>query len=89
MTIGVWPDATVCWFAWTGIQLPALFSLAKKSIPGPTLVSEPPLASAAANTPATAEPDVRGEPFNATWFLYSGFKRSWNVFGGFLTRFPL
>ena len=56
-------------------------------MPGATLLSEPPFASAAANTPAIAEPDVSGLPFRATWFLYSGLSRSANVFGGLETRF--
>ena len=55
-------------------------------MPGPTLLSEPPFASAAAKTPAIAEPDWSGLPLSATLFLYSGFSRSANVFGGVLTR---
>ena len=50
-------------------------------MPGPTFESEPPFASAAENTPAIAEPDVSGEPFIATLFLYSGFVRSAHDFG--------
>ena len=38
---------------------------------------------------AIAEPDLSGLPLRATWFLYSGLRRSANDFGGFLTRVPL
>ncbi len=48
------------------MKFPTDFSFAKKSMPGPTFVSEPPFASAAPNTPATADPEVSGEPFRAT-----------------------
>ena len=51
------------------MKLPACFAFANQSMPGPTFESEPPFASAAANTPAIAEPDVSGLPFSATWFL--------------------
>ena len=36
-------------------------------------------------TPETAELEVSGLPFMATLPLYSGFIRSFNVFGGFVT----
>src|SRR6476646_6818998 len=71
------------------MKLPTDLHFANQSTPGATLLSEPPFASAAANTPAIAEPDVRGLPLSATWFLYSGLSRSANDLGGFLTRFPL
>ena len=71
------------------MKLPAFFSSWKKSIPGWTLLSEPPLASAAANTPETAEFEVSGLPLSATLFLYAGFSRSLKVFGAGLTRFEL
>ena len=69
MTIGVCPEATVCGVPSTGMKLPAFLSCLKKSMPGPTSFSEPPFASAAANTPDTAEFEVSGLPFSATLFL--------------------
>ena len=53
------------------------------------LLRLPPFAIEAENTPATAEPDVSGLPFSATWFLYSGLSRSFQLFGAFLTTAPL
>ena len=41
----------------------------------------PPLASAAAHTPANAEAACVGSPLSATWPLYSGLSRSANVVG--------
>ena len=64
-------------------------SCLKKSMPGPTSLSEPPFASAAANTPDTAEFEVSGLPFSATLFLYADPRRSLNVFGAGLTRLAL
>ena len=64
------------------MKFPELFSCAKKSMPGPTLVSEPPFASAAEKTPATADPDVSGEPLSATLPLYSPLSKSFHVLGG-------
>ncbi len=83
--MGVWPDATVCGVVCTGMKLPDFFRAAKKSMPGPTSWSEPPLPSEAAMTPETAELEVSGLPFMATWPLYSGLVRSFHVVGGLLT----
>ncbi len=66
------------------MKFPELFNCAKRSMPGPTLFSEPPFASAAEKTPAMAEPDVSGEPLSATFPLYSELSRSFQVFGGVL-----
>ena len=71
------------------MKLPDFFNCEKKSMPGPTSFTEPPLPSDAAKTPATAEFDVSGLPFSATLPLYSGFSRSFHVFGGFEIRFWL
>jgi len=71
------------------MKLPDFFSAAKKSMPGPTSLTEPPLPIDAAMTPETAEFDVNGLPFIATLPLYSGFSRSFHVFGGLLIRLPL
>ena len=49
------------------------------------LDSEPPLASAAEKTPATADPDESGLPFKATLLRYSGFFRSAHDRGTFET----
>ena len=83
--IGVCPDAIVCGVACTGRKLPALFSCAKKSIPGPMSLSPPPFAIDAEKTPATADPDESGLPLSATLFLYSGLSRSFHDFGTFET----
>ena len=48
-------------------------------------LSEPPFASAAEKTPATAEPDESGLPLSATRFRYSGLSRSAHVCGTFET----
>ncbi len=71
------------------MKLPTCLHFWNQSTPGLTLLSEPPFASAAANTPATAEFEVSGLPFSATLFLYSDFSRSANDFGGVLTRLAL
>src|SRR2546429_9009015 len=89
MEVGVGPEAPVGGGDCPGMKLFFFFSGGKKPIPGETFVSEPPFASAAAKTPATAEPDVSGLPFRATWFLYAELSRSLKVFGAGLTRLAL
>ena len=66
MLIGVWPVATVCDVVSIGLKLPAFFNCANQSMPGPTLLVEPPFESDAARTPAIAEFDFSGLPLSAT-----------------------
>ena len=58
-------------------------------MPASTSCAEPPFASAAAKTPAMAEPDWSGLPLRATLPLYSGFSKSLKLLGGLLMRFWL
>jgi hypothetical protein len=56
------------------------------------LENEPPLARAAAYTPANEAPASVGEPLRATMFLYCGFSRSFRDVGGvftFLVSYPM
>ena len=50
------------------------------------LPNEPPLASAAAYTPANAAPAWVGLPFSATMFLYGPVSSDLNEVGGVFTR---
>ena len=54
-------------------------------MPGMMSSALPPLASDAAITAANAEPASRGSPLRATMPSYSGFFRSAQLFGAFLT----
>ena len=85
MRIGVSPRATVAVLAMTGTKLPASLSCLKKSRPGWALSSEPPLARPAAQTAEMAWFEPVGSPARATWPLYSGFSRSDQSFGTFVT----
>ena len=83
--IGVSPEATVAVLAMTGTKLPESLSFLKKSRPGWTLSTDPPLAIAAAQTAEMAWFDLVGSPDRATWPLYSGLSRSCHDFGTFFT----
>ncbi len=50
------------------------------------LSNDPPFATAAAYTPAKADPAVVGLPFSATMPWYSGLRRSANDMGQVFTR---
>ena len=67
--IGVSPWATVAVLPMTGTKFPASLSFLNQSRPGWALSSDPPLASAAAQTAETAWFEPVGSPASATWFL--------------------
>src|ERR1035437_2744871 len=52
-----------------GTNVPAVFKLAKYVTPGATLPMDPPVAMAAAITPASAEADAVGLSFRPTVYL--------------------
>src|SRR3954453_23680718 len=62
-------------------RLPLFATSPHHFTPGEMSCSEPPFASAPAQTPANADAAWVGSPFSATLPLYSGFGRPAGVFG--------
>jgi len=75
------PLATVSGLTWVLLKMPSLLSFLKKSMPGWMSVTEPPLATAAAQTALNAALALVGSPLSATLPLSLGLSSSLIVVG--------